>query len=206
VRQPEWFRRFGDISGVRFEGAPGIRRESLSGHDATPEFHSFEMDGTRRNSLWWRENGGGGSASPAHHRAFGDVRTVGTADIVRNVYEGLELPGEPSDYHFLIQAAANELWGRRREDPGVLEEVERLCWLDIQLVEARPDAASDEFSDEPRFHAILTFGILINLYEREGFLPEALDVAQRAARCGQGDAAEQELMRRVQAVEAEDAN
>jgi hypothetical protein len=124
--------------------------------------------------------------------------------LVQNVYEGLELPGEGTDYHFLIQGCAKELWGRRRDEPDVLEEVERLCWLDIQLVESLPEAVMDEFSDEPRFYQVLSFDILIDLYEREGFLHEALEVADRAARHGQGFADRDRLAERIAAVETED--
>lgn len=201
----DWFRRFGDIPGVEFEGSPGVDRSQLPGHNATPELHVFELEGRRRESLWWPVVGGGGSASPVHSRAFGDSRDVPTSKLLQNVYEGLELPGEPSDYHFLIQGCANELWGRRRQEPQVLEKVEELCWLDIRLIEARPETVSDEFSNEPRTYRVLTFAILINMYQREGFLYEALDVAERAARFGQGDEAQHRLLERIAAVEAEDA-
>lgn len=201
----DWFRGFGDIPGVEFEGSPGVDRRQLPGHDAAPELHVFELEGRRRESLWWPAPGGGGSASPVHHRAFGDSRDLPTSRLLKNVYEGLELPGEPSDYHFLIQGCANELWGRRRQEPEVLEKVERLCWLDIRLIEARLDAVSDEFSDEPRFYQVLAFAILINMYEREGFLHEALDVAERAARFGQVNEAQDRLLERIAAAEAEDA-
>lgn len=207
MRKPEWFRRFGEIPGVRYQGDPKVDRGRLPGHDLTPELHAFEMGGQVRYSLWWPDETGGTTASPVSSRAFGDLRSAATKDILRNLHEGLELPGEPTDYHFLIQGGATELWQRRRDDPGILDEVERLCWLDIGLVESRSDAASFEAEgeeEELRFYGISTFGILIDLYEREGFLREALEVARRATRCGQGDALEKELANRVAAVEAED--
>lgn len=153
--------------------------------------------------LWWPAEGGGGSASPAHGRAFGDLRGAPTSDLLKGCYQGLELPGEPGDYHFLIQGCAKELWGRRRQEPEVLENVEKLCWLDVYLIEARPDAVSDEFSDVPKFFSVLTFAILIELYEREGFLFDAFDVAERAARYGQGLEARERLAERIAAVENE---
>jgi len=131
---------------------------------------------------------------------------VPTSRLLRNVYEGLELPGEPSDYHFLVQGCANELWGRRRQEPEVLDKVEQFCLFDLRLIEARPDAVSDEFSDEPRFYRVLAFAILINIYQREGFLHEALDVAERAARFGQENEAQDRLLERIAAVEAEYAD
>ncbi len=131
------------------------------------------------------------------------MRDASADDLIRNVYEGLELPGEPSDYHFLIQGSASELWARRRQEPRVIGEVEKLCWLDIRLVEAWPGAASDKYSDEREFYAILSFGTLIEIYEREGFLAEAFEVAELAARYGQGDEARERLMQRIESVENE---
>lgn len=184
---------------------PAIERRRLPGHDAVPEVHVHEFDGKRRESLWWPEKQGGTSASPAHGRAFGDSRDVRASSMLQNVYEGLELPGEPSDYHFLIQSCASEMWKRRREEPEMLEEVERLCKLDIQLVQARPDAVSDQYSEQPTFYAILAFGILIDMYDREGQLAEALEVAESAARFGQAEKERIELKERIAAVENEDS-
>jgi hypothetical protein len=45
--------------------------------------------------------------------------------------------------------------------------------------------------------------LLIGLYEREGFLREALEVAEMAVRYGQEDRLRNQLVERIQAVEAE---
>ncbi len=103
-----------------------------------------------------------------------------------NCLEGLELPGVPSDYHFMIQSTVGELWKRRREEPAGISDVERLCWLDLDLIDARPDCVTYENDEGSSFYAIAGFGMLINLFEREGALHEALEVAQRAERFGQG--------------------
>ena len=55
-----------------------------------------------------------------------------------------------------------------------------------------------------KFYRVLSFSILIDLYAREGFLREALDVAERAARYGQGLEARDRLAERVASVENED--
>jgi hypothetical protein len=201
----DWFPRFSDIPGISFGGTPGVDPRRLEGYGVVPEVQVHEFDGKRREALWWPEKGGGGSASPTHGRAFGDSRGVTTGALLKNVYEGLELPGEPSDYHFLLQGCASELWKRRREEPDVLDEVEKLCKLDIQLVHARPDAVQDQYSEEPVFYAILSFGILMDLYEREGNLTEALEVAELAARFGQGEKERTDLLERIAAVENEDS-
>ncbi len=200
----EWFRRFGDIPGLSFEGSTSVDRSKLPGYDAVPELSVYEFEGKQREWLWWPADGGVSSASPAHHRAFGDpAEGVPTAELLQNLHEGLELPGEPSDYHFLIQGCMSELWNRRRKEPEVLEHVEKLAWLDLQLIEARPDAAMYKFSGEFKSFSVGAFSILIDLYEREGFLHEALDVAERAARYGQGDEARHRLLKRIAAVENE---
>src|SRR5262249_22647509 len=123
-------------------------------------------------------------------------------ELLKHCYESLELPGVPSDYHFLIQGCASALWAQRRREPQVLEDVETLCWLDIQLIEARPETIRFEHDDEPRFYRVLTFAILIELYEREGYLRDALDVAERSARHGQGAEARDRLARRLATLES----
>jgi hypothetical protein len=131
------------------------------------------------------------------------MRDASTSDLVRNVYEGLELPGEPADYHFLIQGSASQLWTHRREDPHVIGEVEKLCWLDIRLIESCPGAVRNEYSEERQFYEILSFRRLIDIYEREGFLAEALDVAELGVRYGQSDEARERLKQRIETVEHE---
>jgi len=200
----DWFRRFGDIPGVTYAGEPRVDPRRLPGYGAVPKVDVYDFEGERRESVLWPERGGETSASPAHRRAFSDLRDITTARLVKNVYEGLELSGEPRDYHFLLQGCASELWKRRRNEPDVLDEVEKLCKLDIELVRSRPEAVTDEYGDEPSFYSILTFAILIDLYEREGFLAEALEVAELAARYGQGDKERIDLMERISAVKNED--
>jgi hypothetical protein len=126
-----------------------------------------------------------------------------SAAVIQNCMEGLELPGEPSDYHFLIQGSANELWRRRRDEPSLIEDVERLCWLDLQLVEARPDCVTFDHGEGPHFFGIQAFGMLIGLFEQEGALYEALEIAERADRFGQGSQQREQLAERIAAVENE---
>ena len=123
--------------------------------------------------------------------------------MLRNLYEGLELPGEPPDYHFLIQHAADELWRRRRNEPELLGEVERLCWLDIGFVQACPDAASYVIDGQRRFYMITGFWLLIQLYEERGDLSDALKVAEIASGYGQCEDARQRLLWKTGARETE---
>jgi hypothetical protein len=201
----EWFRRFGDIPGVDYTGDVRIDRSNLAGHDDVPTIVSYEFEGKRRKSLSWPIDGGSGSASPAHlHRSI-DKRETSTSELLLNTMEGLELPGIASDYHFIVQGCAERLWARRREELQVFEIVERLCWLDIRLIEARSDVFSLEPGIEPVFFRVIAFQRLIDLYEREGFLKEALDVAVRAVAFQQGNIHPQRLHDRIAALEAEGA-
>lgn len=200
----EWFRRFGDIPGITYAKDPAIDPTELEGYAAVPEVGAYDAGGERHEYLTWKFGEGlGGSASPAHNRAFGDFSGVSGPEVLLNCLEGLELPGVPSDYHFMIQSTAGELWKRRREEPAGISDVERLCWLDLDLIDARPDCVTYENDEGSSFYAIAGFGMLINLFEREGALHEALDVAQRAERFGQGAQEREKLTERIEAARSE---
>jgi hypothetical protein len=201
----EWFRRFGDIPGVDYAGDPRIDRSKLPSHDDVPKVLTYEFDGKRQKSLSWPLEGGSGSASPAHRHRSIDKGDAPASELLLNMMEGLELPGTASDYHFIIQGCAERLWARRRKEPQVFEIVEGLCWLDIRLIEARPNSISMELDTETTFFRVIAFQRLIDLYEREGFLGKALDVATRAVAFQQGDLYAQRLQERIAALEAEDA-
>lgn len=204
---PEWFRRFGDIPGISYRVPGQFDRRTLIGYDAYPEVqHVYGIEGENEETLWWPPSAGtsGGSASPAHYRAFADLRGMSAAEIVRHVHEGLELPGEPGDYHFLIQGCAEQLWRCRRNEPSLVTEVERLCWLDIGLVQACPDAVTAGYGRERSFYAILGFGYLIEIYEGASRLAEALEVAELAAGYGQCEDARRRLLWRIRAAKAGD--
>jgi len=203
---PSWFRRLADIPGMRFEPHQTLDRTKLRGHDSVPKVEVYEFDGKPYQSLLWSINNGETSASPARQHALREYGGVSSTKLIRNAYQCLELPGCPSDYHFLIQSCAQELWKRRREEPCVLEDVENLCWLDIQLIQTRPDVITDEFAGEPKFYNVVAFSTLIEMYEREGFLQEAEEVAARAGAFKQCERDRQRLRERIAAVEAEDGD
>jgi len=208
VLVPEWFRRFGDIPGIDYSTPAQIDRGALPGSNDVPDVQSFGLDSELEETLDWPAGDGsrGGSASPAHYRAFAsfpDTREASAATLLRNLHEGLELPGEPPDYHFLIQSTASDLSRRCRRQPELLGEVERLCWLDISLVQARPDAASDVREGQRCFYSITGFWTLIQLYEGRGDLADAMKVAEIAAAHGQCEDALQRLLWKTGAKEDE---
>jgi hypothetical protein len=120
------------------------------------------------------------------------------AALLRNAHEGLELPGEPADFHFLIQRTADALWRHKRNEPHLRREVERLCWLDMSLIKVRPDAAADIVDGRWKFYAIKGFWLLIQLYEGIGDPARALQVAEIAALYGQCEDARQRLSRKTE--------
>lgn len=206
----EWFHRLADVPGVNYTGYPGMQRTRLPGHHARPQIVTFTFDGKRHESLRWPTRGGETSASPAKTHGFLSLPDQEESPqlLLQRMYEALELPGEPTDYHFIIQSCIEELWKRKRrqQDPSLLERIEELCWLDIRLVEAKPDAIAFDHHGTQRYFHVVAFTHLMRLYEREGFLHEALEVAQRATRFSPDVMDAEQLRQRLARIEAEDAN
>jgi hypothetical protein len=197
---PRWFRRIADIPGLDYPGSKGVDRSRLPGHNARPTTETFTADGERHQALTWRTSGGTTSASPAAQLKSDDDSAAG---LLRHVNEVLELPGEPSDYHFAIQHVIECLWERR--EPETLAELERLCWLDIRLLEAAPKAIAYKDNDGvTRFPSVFAFFRLITLYEQDGFLHDALAVAERGRRFEQTDDECKQLRERIANLESDD--
>jgi hypothetical protein len=202
----KWFRRLAEIPGVRYNTPPGINRLHLPDHNLVPELHSYDFDGRRHESLYWQTSEGSTSASPAHSWQTKPRPGESPAQTaLRQLYETLELPGEPSDYHFTIQNCNETLWKYRREEPWVVEHIEWFCWLDIQLLEACPEAITFDREGEIQYANVVAFYRLISLYEKEGYLTEALEVARRALRFNQSQPDFESLQERIVQLEAEDA-
>lgn len=196
-----WFERFGDIAGIDYSPLVPVSPSSLAGSRLRPE-RVADFEG--KQVLRWP--GSHGSRSPAW--AYGFEREISGLDeaaLIRHVTEALELPGEPADYHFAIQRVCEELWKRRRTSPGVLADLERLCWLDIALVEAVPSAVAIDGNHQRRFVIVRAFGYLSTLYEREGAWHEALAVAELAERYDQPGHRADELRERLDALNAEES-
>lgn len=175
-----WFRRFADVPGIGYQGDLQ-RRSRLADRDLVPEVHEFDFDGRHSVSLMWTTRRGSSSASPAHELAFGDFGNESSAQVRERVLDALELPGEAMDYHFAMQGGAELLFKRRRAEPSYLPFVEWLAWFDARLVETHK--ALFRISDEgSEYLSVFALGFLVDLHEREGYLNEALALAQRFAR------------------------
>jgi hypothetical protein len=118
------------------------------------------------------------SQSPANQHSEG---LADTGRIVVTLAEVLELPGEPGDYHFAIQQTVGVLRSNAAGDLGALNLVETLCWYDIHLAYAAPDALSVIRDGARQWYRLTTLATLVGLYEREGALREALQVASIAS-------------------------
>jgi hypothetical protein len=180
---PVWFRRFADIPGVRYQTPPVLDLSRLKRRNAVPTVHRFEG---LEPSLFWETSNGGTSQAPAGEHALGDFRGVSLTGVRENIAEVLELPGQPSDYHFALQSTTGELYGRRRDDPTVLDDVERLCLLDLQLIESCPFAVMWEREGQMTYFQVSAFSRLLRMYLTEGRVAEAVAVADIAERFDAG--------------------
>jgi hypothetical protein len=186
----QWYQRLADVPRVNYPGSSDVNRKQLPGYNAKPEVHRYEFDGKLNESLHWPTRDGSTSASPAQQwqtklRKGEDAgRTA-----LRQLYEALELPAELHNYHFLIQQCCDQLWqwSYRREQHWVYPVVESLSWVDIRLVEIYPSIITNKYrkrAEDPKFFSVTAFSRLISLYLREGYVREALSVAERAVRVG----------------------
>lgn len=207
AKMTDWFRGLANVPGVDYRGDPRVQRAKLPGHNAKPERMISRIDGRQHVTLMWATKGGSTTMSPAAHHAE-LFRSTGPGESVAKqlsrLAEVLELPGTLSDYHFAIQQSIENLWKLRRLDRSVLPEIERLCRLDISLIRAQPSTITVERDGRTEYFRVLAFSHLMDLYSQNGFLLEALAVAQQAARVGQDvDRAVRELQDRWAEVEAE---
>src|SRR5262245_39755570 len=199
-----WFRRLAEVPQVGYESGSGVDRSLLPGHNDTPEFHYHDYEGNRDISLLWPMGQGSTSASPA--KSWEPTQRQGETIVefkLRRLNEKLELPGTLSDYHFAIQGCHDELSRLTRQSPQVMEVIETLCWLDIRLIEHFPDTITYESGGEKAFFGVSAFHRLISLYQKEGYLDEALRIAQIAEKYRHAHNLE-DLQQRITLIEAEE--
>ncbi|MER6575876.1 hypothetical protein [Nonomuraea sp. NPDC001023] len=169
-----------EVSGVGFAGSPGVDRSRL------PETHVRPIKADN-GYIYWPTPSGHTSASPAHARASAEMRGMDIPSLVRWVWEGLEIPGTISDYHFLLQSAIGRLWSARASDPGGLQFLEIFADLDLRLIEAAPRPFLIDENDATKgyfhFSGVATW---VSLLRTEGALREALAINRRLRRFDDG--------------------
>lgn len=148
----------------------------------------------------WPTPQGHTSATPASQHVPHDVSGE---ELLARVWEALELPGSAMDYHFVLQNAVDRLWGARGSYPAALEIIEVFALLDLELMEAAPQAVSFDHTAPVSFVRVTSVPRLIGLLEREGAFAEALGLAQRLTRFAQGEEAVRRLSEKVGALVAE---
>lgn len=198
-----WYRCFAEVPGIGYPGDPQ-RRARLPQRDAVPELHEFDFDGKRTVSLSWSNPGGSSSASPVHGLTFGDFENESSSEVRERVLSALELPGEPMDYHFAMQHAAELLYKRRRTEPAFLPFVEWLAWFDVRLLETH-EALFRISEDSPDYLSVFALDFLVDLHQREGYLHEALALAERFVRFRPRDPTLAKLRERVTLLRTEHA-
>lgn len=192
-----WYARMADIPGIGFPGSPGVDRFRL------PEAQVRPLQEQGSPYLYWPTPDGHASSSPAHRRAFADTTAMDTNELVRWIFEGMELPGIASDYHHLLQGGVRQLWAQRRPAPDGLRFVETFAALDLALIEAAPEAvAMDERDPSRGFSRLAAVETWMKLLEAEGALRDAAAVGRRAQRFGEGYRSE-ELEGKAAALDAE---
>lgn len=200
----KWFPRFAEIPGIRYESPERVDFRSLSGRGSVPKINYYDFGGKRSKSLSWEHDNGSSSASPAHHYETQPRPGESEAQtLLRQIYENLELPGILSDYHFALQRTHDELHSFVRKEPWVVEEIEKLCRLNIQLLEKYPETISYENEEGTHFAGVTAFRRLIGIYKEEGYLREALEIARISTRFHYGTQEVEELEDRLKLLESE---
>lgn len=206
----QWFRRLGDVPGLDYSPPVVIDREALPRRDAEPKnrddlpdsgYLSWgtvwepmpaeeREDDDDEDAEWSRDLEApvtdylrGYVAEDAGHGVLLGVDRPATPVLLQRLWEGLELPGRPYDFHAAIQRVRKMLFARRLGEPEVMETVESLAWLDVRLVLACPYAVLVDTGDGgEHFYGMSAFDALIRLYQTEGFMREAVEVAELAER------------------------
>lgn len=183
LNETTWFRRFADIAGITYTTPAGLDLRHLAKRGLTPEVHDY---GSGR-SLWWETEHGGTSQSPAAEHMLEDRQAASPTQVRTNVAEALELPGTATDYHFALQNAAGELYGRRRNDPATIDDAHRLYLLDLELIQRHPEAVTTGVDGPRTYVTILGLSRLLRMYLTEGRVAEAAAIAAVAERFDAGD-------------------
>jgi hypothetical protein len=169
-----WYPRLADVPDISFAGSPSVDRRRLSRAVMRPSVSEW--------GLTWEDSSQMSSASPASEHIEEQLDSLPTDELVLKTWETLELPGVLSDWHFVLQNAAQTLWRRRKTEPSALAACEEFARIDVELAAAYPRQFMIDAADPTRgYLSILTFDVLIKLYRAIDALPQALNIAKTAA-------------------------
>lgn len=201
-----WFSGFAAIPEIDYVAPKGLDFSHLAKMKITPEISYYNFDGKRRKSVMWNYGETSSSAAPAH--GWTATPRPGESEplfLLRQAYETLELPGKLSDYHFALQRTHDELNKFIEKEVWVASEIEKLCKLNIQLLEKHPETISYENDNGIHYARVTAFNRLISLYENEGYLREALEVAKIATKFDYGYEKVEEIEDKIKLLESEDS-
>lgn len=204
MNDENWFPRFAEIPDIKYEPPADLDFSYLPGRGKVPEISYYDFDGKKHKSIMWKYGDVSSGASPSH-----DWKTAprpGESEattLLRQLYETLELPGKLTDYHFALQRTHDELNKFIGKESWIPAEIEKLCWLNIRLLEKHPETVSYENDDGIHYARVTAFNRLISLYENEGYLRDALEVAKIATCFDFGNDVVEELEKRIKLLELE---
>jgi len=202
MQDAEWFPRLGEVPGIQYPESTLVDRRSLLGHDWQPQHFKYFLE-DRYHVRWPAYDAEWTTASPAQQwYSRSPAQGHSAAATLRHLHEVLELPGDLFTYHLAIMTGSESLFRFRRTDPWVLEEVERFCLLDMELIVAYPAMIAEERAPGGYVRSS-TFRILRNLYEKDGYLREAMEIARLAARFHQESPGLEKIEQRLAILEAE---
>jgi hypothetical protein len=217
----EWFHRMGDIPGLGYTAPVPIDRASLPDHDKEPELRRYDFDNEPRVLVDWglRETSEPDAAyedkvwtplgSPAieHLREVLDDGARPTSEqLLRRLWEALELPGAADDYHHALERVGRRLRTMSYWEPAVMENVEALAWLDIRLMRTYPSIVIIDHPEAARpYWGADAFNTLHDIYVAEGFLRDALAVCELELEFGADPRRTDELRARLERMASESA-
>lgn len=200
-RAPLWLPRLADDPRIQYAPPLVVDRRRLPGHGTQPRAGRLVLD-DQEPFLEWPGQDGWERSSPADRwGCITEGREEDPTRIFTRLVEALELPGTPSDYHFLVQGGAESLWQHRRQHPWVLPVVEQFAWVSVRLAFTYRDTL--RLNDTMPL-PVLAFGRLVGLYAREGWVREAAHVMALAEQyTGQPWHDREALLARVRVLDEE---
>ena len=182
MHEATWYRRLGDIPGLRYHTPEGICPPSVPEESLNPELYDPGDDESPPEWLWPCADGQT-NASPAM-RMLQQSHGSNPLDFLRQIRESLELPGTAHDYDGVLTHACNSLAEHARRQPELIEEVEQLSLLNLNLLEAMPEVVRQRGIPTRSRVRIPAVHRLVKLYEQNGLLDEALIIARRGVALG----------------------
>lgn len=178
----KWYPNLTSLIGSHYIPFVNVDTSSLRRKPLKPEITKYDLDNNTRISLMWPGlDGGETSASPAHQHGSRQI-DPNPQIVIKVMTEALELPGFANDYHIVLGEAHECLYKQRKSHPEVYELIERICLLDIVLVEQFSEEIFESYvSDQEKFYWIPAFKRLSTMYQREGRFTEALMISKRAS-------------------------